>query len=298
MIDRRGGEGLLKKRLSPASTSFLPKTFERNVYGRIAWCWVHPLLQSPSCCKKLKEAGIDAIQLDLGSAEEDFPLSSPGIQRQWKEEAELYGIRLDAVVVLAVLKHGMTAEPGSERRNTAEKAIAAAVDCAADMGIPRIVLPSFKASAIRNKDDLRETARSLRLACALAKHRGIAVATENLLDVTTMKSLLNIVAYDNLCSCLDLSHFVLRRREDVFEALPEHLAVCRGVHLKDGMYGEPGVRPLGEGACRAGELLAALKREGYDGPLFLENRYTEPAFGPDPFHALRRDAEYVRQALL
>ena len=41
--------------------------------------WVHPLLQSPSCCKELKEAGIDAIQLDLGSAEEDFPLSSPGI---------------------------------------------------------------------------------------------------------------------------------------------------------------------------------------------------------------------------
>lgn len=134
--------------------------------------WVHPLLQSPSCCKKLKETGIDAIQLDLGSAEEDFPLSSPGIQRQWKEEAELYGIRLDAVVVLAVLKHGMTAEPGSERRNTAEKAIAAAVDCAADMGIPRIVLPSFKASAIRNKDDLRETARCLRLACALAKTPG------------------------------------------------------------------------------------------------------------------------------
>ena len=260
--------------------------------------WVHPLLQSPSCCKELKEAGLDAIQLDLGSAEDDFPLSSPGIQRQWKEEAELYGIRLDAVVVLAVLKHGMTAEPGSERRNTAEKAIAAAVDCAADMGIPRIVLPSFKASAIRNKDDLRETARCLRLACALAKHRGIAIATENLLDVTMMKSLLNIVAYDNLCSCLDLSHFVLRGREDVFEALPEHLAVCCGVHLKDGMYGEPGVRPLGEGSCRAGELLAALKREGYDGPLFLENRYTEPVFGPDALYALRRDAEYVRQAFL
>ena len=167
--------------------------------------WVHPLLQSPSCCKELKEAGIDAIQLDLGSAEEDFPLSSPGIQRQWKEEAELYGIRLDAVAVLAVLKHGMTAEPGSERRNTAEKAIAAAVDCAADMGIPRIVLPSFKASAIRNKDDLRETARCLRLACALAKHRGIAVATENLLDVTMMKSLSPTTTSVPASTCLILS---------------------------------------------------------------------------------------------
>ena len=47
-----------------------------------------------------------------------------------------------------------------------------------------------------------------------------------------------------------------------------------------------------------GELLAALKREGYDGTLFLENRYAEPVFGPDPLYALRRDAEYVRQAFL
>lgn len=260
--------------------------------------WVHPLLQSPSCCKELKEAGIDAIQLDLGSAEEGFPLSSPNVQRQWKEEAGLYGLRLDAVVVLAVLKHGMTAEPGSEGRATAEKAIAVAVDCAADMGIAQIVLPSFRASAIRNKDGLRETARCLRLACALAKHRGIAVATENLLDVTTMKSLLDIVGYDNLRSCFDLSHFVLRGREDVFAELPEHLAVCCGVHLKDGMFGEPGTRPLGEGSCRADELLAALKQVGYGGTLFLENRYGEKAFGPDPLQALQRDAEYVRRAFL
>ena len=46
------------------------------------------------------------------------------------------------------------------------------------------------------------------------------------------------------------------------------------------------------------QTLAALKREGYDGPLFLENRYTEPVFGPDALYALRRDAEYVRQAFL
>lgn len=259
--------------------------------------WAHPLLESPSCCNALKETGIEAIQLDLGSAEEGFPLASPDMRRQWKEEAERHGLRLAAVAVLAVLKHGMVAEPGSGRRATAEKAIAVAVDCAADMGIPQIVLPSFKASAIRSKDDLRGTARCLRLACALAKHRGIAVATENLLDAGMMKSLLNIVGYDNLCSCLDLSHFVLRRREDVFDDLPEHLAVCCGVHLKDGMYGEPGIRPLGQGACRAGDLLAALKREGYGGALFLENRYVAQAFGPDLFHALRRDADYVRQAL-
>ena len=36
--------------------------------------WVHPLLQSPSCCKELKEAWIDAIQINLGYEEEDFQM--------------------------------------------------------------------------------------------------------------------------------------------------------------------------------------------------------------------------------
>ena len=34
------------------------------------------------------------------------------------------------------------------------------------------------------------------------------------------------------------------------------------------------------------------------GRCYLENRYTEPVFGPDALYALRRDAEYVRQAFL
>ena len=99
--------------------------------------WVHPLLQSPSCCKELKEAGIDAIQLDLGSAEEDFPLSSPGIQRQWKEEAELYGIRLDAVVVLAVRRaRKRTAQYGGKghcRRRGLCRRHGHSPDCAAEL---------------------------------------------------------------------------------------------------------------------------------------------------------------------
>ncbi|MFQ9867783.1 MAG: hypothetical protein ACLRWP_12960 [Bilophila wadsworthia] len=53
------------------------------------------------CClviKELKEAGL-VLSSSIWVLEEDFPLSSPGIQRQWKE-AELYGIRLDVEAVL------------------------------------------------------------------------------------------------------------------------------------------------------------------------------------------------------
>ncbi|MEI3478043.1 MAG: TIM barrel protein [Bilophila sp.] len=147
--------------------------------------------------------------------------------------------------MLDVMRWGMTSEAGSSERAKAEEAIAAAVSGAAEMGIARIILPSFKASAIRSRDDLRETARTLRLACALAQRHGMSVATENLLDGEMQQALFHIVGYDNLRLLLDLSNFTLRRRDEVFEALPSFAAAGDGVHVKDGLYGEPGVRPLG-----------------------------------------------------
>ena len=251
-------------------------------------------MRSPACCGKLKDAGIQALQLDLGSAEAGFPLSSADVRRQWREEAERHGLRLAAVAALSVMEDGMTAEPGSGRRARAEEAIAAAVDCAAHMGIPQILLPSFRASAIRTRDDLRETARCLRLACALAKHRGIAVATENLLDAGMTKTLFAIVGYDNLRTLLDLSHFTLGRRKNVFGDLSEQLAVCGGVHIRDGLYGEPGACPLGKGDAQVEKQLVALKRAGYGGPLFLENGYAARGFG-DPLEALGDDVAYLRR---
>lgn len=259
--------------------------------------WAHPLLQSPSCCAKLKDVGIQALQLDLGASEDGFPLTSAELRRRWREEADRHGLRLDAVAVLDVMKHGMVAEPGSERRKTVEEAVAAAVDCAAGMGIPQILLPSFGASAIRTRDDLRETARCLRWACALAKRRGIAVATENLLDAGMTKTLFAVVSYDNLRTFLDLSNFTLRRREKVLDELPEYLAACGGVHIKDGMYGKPGVRLLGDGVAQVEKQLAALQRTGYTGALFLENAYAAQGF-EEPFAALGNDVAYLRRAVL
>ena len=256
--------------------------------------WTHPLLRSPSCCETVKETGLRALQ--LAWAGEAFPLSSEDVRRQWKEEAERHGLRLDAVAVLDVMRWGMTSEAGSAGRAKAEEAIATAVNGAAEMGIPRIILPSFKASAIRSRDDLRETARCLRLACALAKRHGMGVATENLLDADMRQALFHIVGYDNLRLLLDLSNFTLRRRDEVFEALPGFVAVSDGAHVKDGLYGEPGIRPLGEGHARVGEQLAALKRAGYAGTLFLENAYATEAFGPDPWEAIRKDAAFLRRA--
>ena len=119
--------------------------------------WAHPLLRFPSCCAAVRETGVRALQ--LAWAGEDFPLSSEDVRRQWKEEAERHGLCLDAVAVLDVMRWGMTAETGSAGRAKAEEAIAAAVSGAAEMGIPRIILPSFKAPAIRSPDNLSETER-------------------------------------------------------------------------------------------------------------------------------------------
>lgn len=253
--------------------------------------WSHPSLRSPACCAGLKERGIQALQLGLDEDEEAFSLMSEAVRRRWKEEAGRVGLRLASISARAVLRYGLTAEAGSAPRIKAEEAVAAALNVAAAMGVSQITLASAGASSIRNRDDLRETARCLRLACALGKRRGISVATENALDGETLPTLFRIVGYDNLRLLLDLSAYGSPACATSFEAFAGFAEVCAGVHVKDGMDGQP--CPLGEGFSRVGEHVAALRRQSWGGTFFLENDYTAPAFGPDPWEAIRRDVAYI-----
>lgn len=253
--------------------------------------WSHPSLRSPACCAGVKEMGVQAVQLGLDEGEEPFSLMSEAVRRRWKEEAGRVGLRLASISARAVLRHGMTAEAGSAQRAKAEEAVAAALNVAADMGVSQITLASAGASSIRNRDDLRETARCLRLACALAKQRGMSVATENALDGETLRTLFRIVGYDNLRLLLDLAAYGGSGCATTPEAFSGFSEVCAGAHVKDVMYGRP--RPLGEGLARVGEHVGALRRRGCGGTFFLENDYTAPAFGPDPWAAIRRDVAYM-----
>ena len=235
---------------------------------------VHSALADPACCTRLKGLGITAIQLDLRLAEAKYSLSSPDIRARWTEEVARAGLRLSGIAVSEVLHQAMTADPGTRPRADAEQAITLAIECAAAMGVPKVVIPSLAASAVRNADDLRHTARCLRLACALASSKGVLVATENNLAADEARSLLAVVGYANLCVMPDCSGPA---------ALPRDLLARAG-----GEACAWAVPPETSGA------FAGLKSEGFVGCIFLANSRQTEENGPALFAGIARDAGALR----
>ena len=255
--------------------------------------WSSSAFADPVCCGALREAGIRELLLDLGSVEEGFPLSSTERRQRWREKAEQNGLRIAGVAVRAVLRHGMTAVPGSAARAAVERAVAAGVECAAGLGASLIVLPSFGASAIRDKDSLRETARCLRLACALARTRGLSVATENALGPETLRCLFEVVGYPNLWLLPDLGNYLPARRKDAFGRASELVALSEGgVCIRDGLFDPPRGCALGAGDMMAARQVEALRASGFSGTWLLKADYDTAGDG-DPFEGLRRDAAFM-----
>lgn len=235
---------------------------------------IHPALADPVCCAQVKEAGITALYLDCRLSEADASLASPDIRTRWGEEAARSGVRLAGITVSEVLRQPMTAAPGTESRTAAERAIALAIEYASAMGIPRVIIPSLGASAVRDVDDLRHTARCLRMACALAASKNMLVAMENTLAADEVHSLLAAVGYPNLrvmpdCSGPDL--------------LPKDLLA-----LAEGEVCVRVMPPAADGA------FAGLQRAGFAGCVFLA---TNQQAGPDRatlFADIRRDVAALR----
>lgn len=235
---------------------------------------VHPALTDPGCCAEVKESGITALHLDFRLSEADASLSSPAIRTRWGEEAARSGLRLAGITVSEVLRQPMTAAPGTEPRAAAERAIALAIEYASIMGIPRVVIPCAGASAVKGADDLRQTARCLRLACALAASKNVLVAVENTLADDDLRSLVAVVGYANLRVMPDCSGP---------EALPEEL-LARAA-------GEVCVRAVPPAANGA---FAGLRRAGFAGCVFLANGRSAEEERETLFAGIKRDAAALR----
>ena len=274
---------------------------------RLGICnWIMEAFLEPGCCAQLAALGIEGVQLDLGSVDEGFPLTRPDVQRAWLEDARAHGVRVTGLMVNEVMRNGMTEAEGSPARKVAEAALAAGVRAASAMGLRRVIVPSFRASGLVTAgdplaEDAMRTADCLRRACDLAKPYGLRVATENALCPADLHRLWAAVGRDNLELYLDAFNYAYWGGQ-CFPDLLETLLPLNGdeVHLKDGTAEAPGSKPLGQGFCEMDRTLAALRRRGFDGWLFVENFYERPAFdhgGRDHLALLQDDMLYVRKRM-
>ncbi len=268
--------------------------------------WIVDFTNEPSCCETLSKMGFDGLQLDIGSYEDNFPLQNPKLQAEWKEEAQKHGLTLCSIMVNEVMRNGITSHKDSAEYKIAEKAIITALDVAVQMGISRVIIPSFRESGIHSEQDFNRTVEALRMAYEEGKKRNIHIVSENVLSVEESKRLQaeitkNCEKYP-LKLHIDLFNYAFWKSIPLHEILPELLPLtCDEVHIKNGTSEDPGSLLLSApGIAQLSESMQCLNSHNYNGWIFIENFYERPVFEKNDYtikELMQNDLNWMKKSL-
>lgn len=247
-----------------------------------------------------KLAGLDGIQLELGSYEDGYPLSQREVMEGYLEDRERYGLEYPVLVLNDVMVHEFIHGKHTEHGKIAYEQITIGVETAKHMGINRIMIPNFIDNLITDKSHIEHTAEALAFACDLAAPEGILILTENALDWKGQEELIRDVGKTNLKVHFDTQNFKFNFGMDQCRQL-EHLYPLMDsvLHVKDGDQG-PGGRLLGEGNTDFCGQMGILRRHGFEGWIVIENYYNlcplrELAPGGRQIELLLRDMDVIRR---
>lgn len=247
------------------------------------------------------ELGLDGVQLEAGFYETGFKLSHPRVRELYREAAATHGVELISIVMNDLNDHGLRHGRGTAHGDIAYEGLDIALEAAADMHIPVLMVPSFVDNDMRTEEDLENTAAALRYACDRAARDGITVATENALAPVQLKTLFERVGRPNLKLFYDSQNYRCFRGVDPMERLPEvYPYLIDQLHVKDGVGAAYSSKCLGEGDSNFAAQMAFLREKGYRGWFVFENYYTKLPLrreAKDPVDLLRRDMRTLREEL-
>ena len=259
--------------------------------GITSWCWPD---FSSAAFPRIKNAGFDTLQLEVGSWEDGLPLSKREIRKEYAEAAAGSSLLLLPVAVNTVCRHPFTEGLDTPDGAIALKALDAGVEAAAEMGAGGITVPNFGRNKILDPAGRENTLLALRHACQYAMELGINVYTENLLPAGELGELFRDCSYANLYLLFDSHNYILHSRDCTMDVLRSWYGrIGSHLHVKAGSGLQSA--PLSGGNCLAGEVLAFLKEKDYAGSIVLENDYSRPPLFSDDLRFMLDDIGFIRR---
>jgi len=261
--------------------------------------WALPV-DGPYGCKIAADVGFDGVQLDIGSYQRNFPITKRPVQEAYLEAAEQFGIEYPAIGCNALDIYGMVAPKGYPERAIALKVMKGAIDAAAAMGLPTVMIQSFKASAIETSQDFERAINVFSTVCEYALDKGqINIGMENLLSVDSLIRLIKEVGKPNLKVFFDTQNYYLDEKADTAAMVEPLMPYICDVHVKDGYEAdiEPSGALLGEGDSSFFDTMAELRRCGYSGWVISENFYDRgpvSKLSDDPVELMSKDYQVMK----
>jgi len=220
--------------------------------------------------------GADGVQLEFGGLGRGPWLDDPGTLAALRAQARDRSVRLLAVAANCLNDIGLAAPRGTAQARAVDAVLCRALDTAADLSVPLVLVPSFRRSAIVDGDAFDRTVDALARAAAGAAERGLVLAHESVLPPRRARALLDRVGSPALRLALDTLNPVEAGQDPVefVDALGDRLA--DQIHLKDGPPGSGESPLLGAGGAAVGATLDAVRRTGVAvRALVLENDYRD-----------------------
>ncbi|SCP98615.1 TIM barrel protein [Anaerobium acetethylicum] len=243
---------------------------EKIKIGAVAWGLPGAGYYAPRIARA---AGLDGIQLELGSYEMGYPLAQELVRKSYIEEGEKYNIAYPAIVLNDVMEHEFINGKDTKNTKIALEQIEIAVETADKMNIRKIMIPNFLKNLITEEQHVENTIETLQFACGVAKKKGIDILTENALDWRRQREVMEKVGHSNLKVHFDTQNFKYNFDMDQCEQLENLFDLMDNqLHTKDGIQ-FPGGKLLGEGNTLFYDQMKFLKEHHFEGWIIIENYY-------------------------
>lgn len=258
--------------------------------------WSVPIT-GPRTCHYVAKAGLDGLQVDLGSAAAGYPMSRALIREEYQQAASDAGIELVALAANELCIDGLDVAPDSDGGRRARATMAAAISAAAVLDLDLVQFPCFEGSYISTAEQRQNMADGLRFACNLAADHGMTVSTENVLSIAETVELFERVDADNLKVFFDMQNYMLNRGLDQVVQLDALYDRVAQAHAKDGIGGVLSSAIVGTGEAKVTEQINLMVGRGYNGWISLENFYATGPLAhrnPEPLDTMTEDAAALR----
>ncbi|WP_066646068.1 sugar phosphate isomerase/epimerase family protein [Christensenella timonensis] len=256
--------------------------------------------------KYAAEAGLDGLQIELGSYEEGYYMAQPKIQKDYLEDAQEYGIVFPSIVLNDLGNHGFVGDKTSKDYKIAVESLELALLTAEAMKLDTIMIPQFWKNEIVDERTFENAAAVLMELCQKARKSGITIYSETTLRADRQIALMKAVGQPNLKTFYDSQNYYFFKgysQSDTIEELYPyigdqlHVKDCIG---RDRMGGVLSGALLGTGDSDFKSTIRFLKKKDYAGWIILENYYYVKPLrdqGKDQFALIERDLEYLKRVL-
>lgn len=248
-------------------------------------------------CEVAHRAGLQGIQVNIGSYETGYHLSNKEMQRMYLEAGQKWEIEFPSLAVNCLCDIGMTRREGTKEREIAKQSIKIGIDTAQQMGISLVMLPTFHDGYIKDEEDFRLTVECVREACQYAYDKNIKIALENVMSTDEYFRFKDQVGMENLGIIYDNQNYSVCKGYDDTQIYREIRDEVDAIHVKDG-FDEMSTHMLGEGGCNFFKTAEEILKSDYSGWIFAENYFDQLPLREkgDPYELLRQDVITMKNA--